>query len=147
VGATSVGGSLPGTRTFVVTGTAEAAPGTYPVTATVDDGDGGLRPVSFTITIAPPPSPLQTALVGRTVSQRARSATFRFTGSGGIAPRTFRCRLTGVKTTAAQRAWSTCRSGKTYRQLRRGLFVFHVRARDSEGTQDATPAKSSFRIR
>ncbi len=46
----SAGGVRPGTADFVVTGTATAAPGTYPVTLVVDDGSGP-QEAPFTVVV------------------------------------------------------------------------------------------------
>jgi hypothetical protein len=89
--------------------------------------------------------PLQTRILSSSVSNR--SAKFRFTGSGGLAPLGFQCRLAGARTTAPQRAWSTCQSPRTYRHLKRGSFTFGVRARDSEGIVDKSPDQLGFTIR
>lgn len=51
--ATSVDGSLPGSRTWKVAGTTTAAPGSYPVTVTVTDETGGSISTSFTIVVTP----------------------------------------------------------------------------------------------
>jgi hypothetical protein len=53
VTATSSGATLPGTRTWTVTGTTTAAPASYPVTVNVTDADGGQGTTSFTIVVAP----------------------------------------------------------------------------------------------
>jgi hypothetical protein len=42
--------------------------------------------------------------------------------------------------------WRACRSPRTYRNLKKGLHTFRVRARDAAGNVDATPAKRSWRI-
>jgi large repetitive protein len=52
--------------------------------------------------------PLQTRILSSSISNG--SAKFRFTGSGGLAPLGFQCRLTAARTTPAQRAWSVCQS-------------------------------------
>lgn len=101
-------------------------------------------PASRSFTYVLPPT---TKIGKRTLKHAARTATFRFTGTGGIGARTFQCRLTGTKTTAAQRAWSKCAAPKTYKRLKRASYTFHVRARDAKGRVDPTPAKNSFRIR
>jgi hypothetical protein len=48
---TSSGATLPGTRTWKVAGTADAAPGNYPVTVTVTDDTGGTGSTTFTIVV------------------------------------------------------------------------------------------------
>lgn len=44
-------------------------------------------------------------------------------------------------------AFTTCTSPKTYKSLKRGKHVFHVKARDRAGNTDATPALKTFRIK
>ncbi|HSK26225.1 MAG TPA: M12 family metallo-peptidase [Jiangellales bacterium] len=53
VGTTSPGTTVPGTRTWTVTGNVTAAPGSYPVTVTVTDEAGGEGTTSFTIVVQP----------------------------------------------------------------------------------------------
>lgn len=48
---TTDGSTLPGNRTWKVAGTALAAPGSYPVTVTVEDDSGGTGSTSFTIVV------------------------------------------------------------------------------------------------
>jgi hypothetical protein len=125
--------------------TAKVAAGahTFEVRATDEAGNVGAtssRPFTYVL-------PPNTKIGKRTLKHAARTATFRFSGSGGIGARTFQCRLTGAKTTAAQRAWSKCAAPKTYRRLKPGLYTFHVRARDATGRVDPTPAKNAFRMR
>ncbi|MGW5672309.1 M12 family metallo-peptidase [Micromonospora sp. NPDC003776] len=51
VSGTSGTGTVPGTRSWTVTGTTTAAPGDYPVTVTVSDGTGLAADTSFTVTV------------------------------------------------------------------------------------------------
>jgi hypothetical protein len=78
-----------------------------------------------------------TRITKATVSHRARTATFRWVGSGGVGRLTFRCRLD-------RRRWSKCGTTITYRRLRHGRHTFSVRAIDSRGTVDPTPASRRF---
>jgi hypothetical protein len=55
VGDTSADGALPGTRTWTVTGSVSAPPGTYPVTVSVSDADANVGTTSFTIDVTPAP--------------------------------------------------------------------------------------------
>ncbi len=66
-----------------------------------------------------------------------RTIVFRFRSSE---PGRFRCSID-------RRAFTRCRSPKTYRKLRRGRHVFRVRAIDRAGNLDRTPARRVFRIR
>ena len=51
IATTSPGTTLPGTRTWKVTGATTAAPGSYPVTVTVTDDSGNSATTSFTIVV------------------------------------------------------------------------------------------------
>jgi hypothetical protein len=83
----------------------------------------------------PPNTRLTASPPRRTRAQRAR---FRFTATE--AGSTFQCKLD-------RRRWAACRSPQAYARLKRGLHVFRVRARDSAGNADPTPATRSWRIR
>lgn len=52
-GTGSGGAGSPGTRSWAVAGTVDAAPGTYPVTATVLDGTGQQGTTTFDVVVAP----------------------------------------------------------------------------------------------
>jgi hypothetical protein len=52
IATTSTGTTLPGTRTWTVTGATTAAPGSYPVTVTVSDDSGNSATTSFTIVVS-----------------------------------------------------------------------------------------------
>ncbi len=68
---------------------------------------------------------------------RDRTPTFRFaTDEGGV---TFQCKLD-------RRRFRSCRSPFTARRLGFGRHTFAVRARDSSGLLDPTPASYSFRV-
>ncbi len=55
VSSTSDASTLPGTRTWTVTGSVSAPPGTYPVTVTVSDADTNVGTTSFTIVVTKAP--------------------------------------------------------------------------------------------
>jgi hypothetical protein len=65
------------------------------------------------------------------------TAAFRFSGSG-VGPLRFECRLD-------KRKYRSCRSPKTYRNLKPGRHRFRVRAVGAGGT-DSSPATRAFRI-
>ena len=71
---------------------------------------------------------------GRTTSHRAR---FGFTGSE--ADVRFQCKHMSAP-------WRACESPKTYRGLGNGRHAFRVRALDTNGNVDPTPATRSWRI-
>lgn len=88
----------------------------------------------------PPPdtTPPNTRITGgprRTT--RKRRATFRF-ASTEIGSR-FRCRLD-------RRRWRPCRSPRTYVRLRPGTHTFRVRAIDTSGNRDPSPATRRWRV-
>ena len=124
-------------------GPVSAGAHTFEVRATDEAGNTGAEASAAFTYVSPPNTKMGT----KRLKHGAKTATFRFTGSGGIGARTFQCRLTGTKTTKGQRAWSKCAAPKTYRRLKPGLYTFHVRARDATGRVDPTPAKSGFRMR
>jgi hypothetical protein len=64
-----------------------------------------------------------------------RPSSFTSTETGS----TFKCRLDGG-------AFTTCSSGKTYRNLKKGSHTFQVRATDKFGNVDPTPAKKAWKI-
>jgi hypothetical protein len=66
-----------------------------------------------------------------------RTPTFRFASSEPNS--TFRCRID-------QKRFRRCRSPFTVKRLRPGVHTFRVKAVDSTGNADRTPAKYRFRI-
>jgi hypothetical protein len=80
----------------------------------------------------------QTMLRGRPPKRtRDRTPTFRFASEE--AGSTFQCKLDG-------KPFRRCRSPFTTRRLSLGRHVFKVRARDSSGTLDPSPASYAFRV-
>lgn len=51
IASTSAAGTRPGTRTWRLAGTADGAPGTYPVSVQVADGDGHTTSTAFTVVV------------------------------------------------------------------------------------------------
>lgn len=68
---------------------------------------------------------------------RSKNAQFRFRSSESHS--LFRCKLDHRRVT-------TCRSPRTYRQLRAGKHVFKVWASDASGNEDKSPATWVFRV-
>ncbi|HEX7058389.1 MAG TPA: hypothetical protein VF176_00875 [Solirubrobacterales bacterium] len=97
--------------------------------------------VSWTArTSTPPPdftAPQSKINSGPSGSTESRKATFRFRSSESGS--TFQCKLD-------RKPWQGCRSPKTYRNLKAGKHTFKVRARDSAGNVDPTPAKRTWRV-
>ncbi len=129
-------------------------PGTYMVALTVTDNAGCSTARVFTgqmdlcnggpaarttrkiVVKAPSPN---TTITSTHIGRAKRKATFDFTGSGGDSALHFECKLDSE-------SWNTCSSPKTYTGLARGSHTFEVRAIDSRGEVDPTPAKRTFKI-
>jgi hypothetical protein len=95
------------------------------------------KSVTATFTkIIPPPN---TTITGVSKSSALRRATFDFKGSGGLGALHFQCMLDSG-------GWKSCTSPKNYTGLSRGSHTFQVRAIDSRGKADPTPAKRTFTI-
>ena len=74
------------------------------------------------------------------VSSTNHRATFGFVGLGGVAPRSFLCKLD------RRGRFHACSSPLTYRKLKPGKHTFEVKAVDSRGKADRTPATKRFGI-
>lgn len=111
----------------------------------VDGRDGMFGKLRLRLAESPPlqataPVPPFTVIRDRRVNAAKRSATFTFTAFAPSAPATmFVCRLD-------RRAPRRCTSPKTYRNLRPGRHRFSVRAIDTSGAADPSPAVGRFRI-
>jgi hypothetical protein len=92
--------------------------------------------VTATFTVIPPPN---TTVTGAFVTTGGGKATLDFKGSGGFGKLHFQCQLDS-------KGWQACSSPKTYTGLARGGHVFKVRAVDSRGKADPTPAQHTFKI-
>ena len=82
---------------------------------------------------------LQTAITGGPI-KATNDPTPTFAFSASEAGSSFQCRLDGG-------AYSPCTSPQTTPHLADGRHTFYVRARDSEGNVDPTPARRSFTVR
>ena len=92
-------------------------------------------PASWSWRIDLPP---ETAITeGPSGPTSSTSATFRFSSTDTAAR--FQCKLD-------DRSWSSCTSGKTYTGLPQGSHTFKVRARDSAGTNDPSPAERTWKV-
>jgi hypothetical protein len=102
---------------------------------------------------APPPSP--PAPPARPLTRDTTPPNTRLTAAPSRRTRLHRARFRFVSTEAGSSfqckldrgRWTACRSPRAYSRLRKGLHVFRVRARDSAGNADPTPALRSWRIR
>jgi hypothetical protein len=108
--------------------------------------DSGLKTYVEPPAISGPPSgqspaanpPPNTKIAKVIIKQAKRSATFRFTSTDKGA--SFRCKLDG-------KPYRSCRSPKTYRNLKPAKHRFRVQSIDPAGNLDPTPASIRFRIR
>lgn len=87
----------------------------------------------------PPVGPPDTTIRNALVIKRAHLAVFTFTGSRGVVPLRFLCRIDKAPFTA-------CRSPKLYTHLTTGSHTFQVEAIDSRGQADPIPATQNFSI-
>jgi hypothetical protein len=86
-----------------------------------------------------PPDTRITELKVRHRRHRRGRARVWFTGSGGTGLLSYRCKLD-------RRRFRRCRSPKLYRHLRKGRHTIRVKAVDSQGIADPTPARITFRV-
>lgn len=97
--------------------------------------------VSWTArTSVPPPdktAPQTKIKSGPSGHTNSKKATFKF--SSNESGSKFQCKLDG-------KAWSSCSSPKTYKNLKAGKHTFKVRARDKAGNTDQSPAKRSWNV-
>jgi len=84
--------------------------------------------------------PLNTKFTKAKVNSKKRTAMFKFKGSGGLGKITFQCKMDKKK-------YSSCKSGKTFKRLKPGKHIIRVRARDSRGKVDTSPASKKFKIK
>lgn len=92
-------------------------------------------PASWSWRIDLPPETRITG--GPSGATSSTSAAFRFSSTDTAA--SFQCKLD-------DRSWSSCASGKTYSGLPQGSHTFRVRAKDSAGTNDPSPAKTTWKV-
>ncbi len=85
-------------------------------------------------------TPPNTKIVHKSIGLRKGKASFDFTGSGGVGQLGFECELGNAP-------YRSCSSPKTYKHLADGKHIFRVRAVDSRGNVDPTPALARFRIK
>ncbi|MBA4373853.1 MAG: hypothetical protein C0402_13460 [Thermodesulfovibrio sp.] len=112
---------------------ANGTAGTYLVTADVTGADSA----TYSLTNVLPPD---TALSGQPVDPtNSTTASFAFTGSYGVEPLGFECRLDGG-------GWSSCSSPDVHSGLNDGSHTFEVRTVDAAGNRDATPASYTWTV-
>jgi hypothetical protein len=112
---------------------------TFSVRAIDPAGNTDATPDSRTWTIAAPDTaaPDTTITSGPDASTLSTSASFTFTASDASA--TFQCKLDAG-------SYAACTSPKAYSGLSTGAHTFTVRASDSAGNADATPATRTWTI-
>jgi len=99
------------------------------------DGGGSTPPGDPTPPADKTP-PETTILTGPSGAQGTATATFSFSANEAA---TFECRIDGG-------AFAACASPKTYAGLADGAHTFAVRAKDTAGNVDATPATASWSV-
>lgn len=85
-----------------------------------------------------------TKIVKARITPGRYRARFKLKASGGESPYRFKCKLSRQSKKLGR--WRACSSPVAYRHLKPGRHLFSVRAIDSKGVADPSPAKRSFRI-
>jgi hypothetical protein len=109
-----------------------------PAQGTTGSG-GGSKPGGGSPTGNNAPGAPNTAITSFRLNQRSRQATLKFRGSHGVGKLSFTCKLDRGK-------WTSCRSPKTYKHLRKGRHTFAVKTVDRRGKVDPTPATKRFKV-
>src|SRR5207244_2627679 len=109
---------------------------TFQVRSTDAAGNVDSTPASRTWTVSVI-VPDTTITAGPSGTVNSTSASFSFTSTQ--AGSTFECSLDGA-------AFSSCTSPKAYTGLANGSHTFQVRAKDTVGNVDATPASTTWTI-
>jgi hypothetical protein len=136
---------------FHLTAGAAAIDAGDPANAPSTDIDGEARPAGATPDAGadetagaalPPPPVVDTTAPDTQISQGASgtttssTATFSFTSEAGAS---FECKLDSA-------SWANCTAPRTYSTLANASHTFQVRAEDSAGNVDATPASRSWTV-
>jgi len=114
------------------------ADGSHTYTATATDAAGNTSPASNARTIVVDTSPPNTTIDADPPPYQASTTAF-FTFSADDPAATFECSLDGA-------AFAPCTSPKTYNGLSEGPHSVQVRATDSAGNTDPSPATSSWTV-
>lgn len=110
---------------------------------TAHTGEGAVRSITY-VAVRPPPPPRVPSKpkVTAKVNKHKHSAKFTFSASRASS---FQCALVTLKKTHQKKpSFSACKSGKTYKHLKKGKYKFEVRGVDSAGT--GPTATRSFKI-
>ncbi len=116
---------------------------TFSVRATDSAGNTDASPAARSWTVASTPTPPDTTAPETTISSGPSGSTSATTASFGFSASesgsTFACRLDGG-------SWGSCGSPQGYSGLAVGAHDFSVRATDSAGNTDASPAARSWTV-
>jgi hypothetical protein len=114
------------------------ADGSHTYTATATDAAGNTSAASSAVTVAVDANPPNTTITARPANpSNESSASFEFVSSETGS--TFECSLDGA-------AFAPCTSPKAYAGLANGSHAFSVRATDSSGKTDASPASYTWTV-
>jgi hypothetical protein len=121
--------------------------GSYTVALTAMSGTGLSQASSQNVTLTNPPPPPPPAGAPNTkitkfkLKAKKKKAIFKFSGSGGQGALRFQCEVKGTI------KWTSCKSPVAVTHLKKDKrYTFEVRAIDSAGQKDRTPAKKSFKL-
>jgi hypothetical protein len=114
------------------------APGTHTMSVRAVDGIGNVdaTPASYTWTVVDTTSPETTITDGPSGTVSSTAASFSFTATE---PATFACSIDGA-------AYSACTSPQAYGPLAAGTHTFAVRATDTAGNTDPSPATRTWTV-
>jgi hypothetical protein len=122
-----------GVWTKALTGVAD---GSHTYTAKASDNAGNISPSSNAVTVVVDTTAPNTTLVSTPQNPTSQTdATFEFSGSE--AGSTFQCRLDGAP-------FAACTSPQNYSALAEGSHTFEVRAVDTAGNADPSPASYTW---
>jgi hypothetical protein len=100
----------------------------------------------YAIFIATPDTDPPKTRITKRPPNRGASVNARFRFRSNEAGSIFECKLKGPGLRPGQRQYRQCTSPKRYRNLKPGTHRFKVRATDSEGNVDQSPARDRFRV-
>jgi hypothetical protein len=116
---------------------------TFSVKATDAAGNTDASPATLTWTVQALAPPADTTAPDTTISSgpapTTTAATASFSFSASESNSTFQCKLDSG-------SWGSCTSAKTYSSLATGAHSFSVKATDTAGNTDATPATDSWTV-
>jgi MYXO-CTERM domain-containing protein len=123
---------------WTFTPTVPLADGPHDITATTTNNVGNISPPSNTVRIVVDTGVPDTTIVsGPSGNTESTSATFTF--SSNEAGVTYECSLDGA-------SYVTCSNPATFADLAEGEHTLLVRARDSAGNVDASPAMATWTV-